>query len=342
MRRVRLAVIGLGRLGRVHAENLAWRVAGVELVRVVDARAEVARELGARLGVDWADDAAAVLDDAAVEGVVIAAPTPTHVALVSAAAAAGKDVFCEKPLAFDLAAARDAVAAAAAAGVRLQVGFHRRFDPDWAAAVDRIRTGELGDIRLLRTTLRDMRPPPRDYLASAGSLFVDVTVHDFDTVRWMAGEITEVTATGAALDPEIAALGQIDTAVVVVRFANGALGVIDNSRAAGYGYECATEVVGSRATVRIDQHRRRHLQWLTPGRASVDWVRDFTERYPEAYRAELEDFAAAVRDDRPVRVSGADDLAAATLCAAAEVSLRERRPVPLSYDPAQGYRFGSQ
>ncbi|HEY8339027.1 MAG TPA: Gfo/Idh/MocA family oxidoreductase, partial [Egibacteraceae bacterium] len=224
MRPVRVGMIGLGRLGRVHAENLAWRVAGVELVRVVDTRAEVAREVGARLGVDWADDPAAVLDDAAVEGVVVATPTPTHVALVRAAAAAGKHVFCEKPLSFDLGAARDAVAAAAAAGVRLQVGFHRRFDPDWVAAVERIRAGELGEVRLLRTSLRDMQPPSRDYLASSGGFFADVAVHDFDTARWMVGEVAEVAATGAALDPEIAALGDIDTAVVVLRFAGGALG----------------------------------------------------------------------------------------------------------------------
>jgi myo-inositol 2-dehydrogenase/D-chiro-inositol 1-dehydrogenase len=174
-----------------------------------------------------------------------------------------------------------------------------------------------------------MRPPALDYVATSGGLFADVTIHDLDTARWMVGEIEEVTALGAALsDPAFAELGDVDTAVVALRFASGALGMIDNSRAAGYGYECSTEVLGSRATARIGEHRRVHVEWLTPGAASVDWVADFTERYATAYRLELEDFAAAIRDDRPPAVTGEDSLAALVLAQACDRSLREGRPVP--------------
>src|SRR5918993_3326361 len=156
-----------------------------------------------------------------------------------------------------------------------------------------------------------MRSPRPEFLAGSGGFFVDVTIHDLDTARWMVGEIVEIGAHGAALsDPGFAALGDIDTAVVTLRFASGALGVIDNSRSAGYGYECSTEVVGSAATVRIDNPPLRHYRWLTPGQSARPVVRDFEERYPQAYAAELEDFARAVLAGEPPAVSGRDALAA--------------------------------
>jgi inositol 2-dehydrogenase len=332
-RRVRLGVAGLGRIGRLHAENLAGRESSIELVRVVDVDEGLARATGEQLGVEWSASFADLLHDAAVEGVVVATPTPLHAEMVEQAAAAGKHVFCEKPIAFDLPSTRRAVDAARAAGVALQIGFHRRFDPDWAAAAARIEAGELGDVYFFRTTLRDMRPPPLEYIRDSGGLFVDVTIHDLDTARWLVGEIEEVTAFGAALsDPGFAELGDVDNALVVLRFASGALGVIDESRVAGYGYECSTEVLGSQATVRIGDHRRTDTVWLTPGTAAVDWVEDFTERYRDAYVLELEDFAAAIRDGRPPAVTGEDALAAFVLARACERSFREGRTIRLHHD----------
>jgi myo-inositol 2-dehydrogenase/D-chiro-inositol 1-dehydrogenase len=320
-------------MGMLHAENLARGASGVELVRVADASEGAARAAGELLGVPWAESADAVLDDPLVEGVVIATPTASHVELVGRAAAAGKHVFCEKPIAFDVDSTRRAIAAARAAGVMLQVGFHRRFDPDWADATERIRAGELGDVRLFRTSLRDRVSPPAAFIAGSGGFFVDVTIHDLDTARWMVGEIDEVTAFGAALaNPEIGELGDVDTALVVLRFAGGALGVIDNSREAGYGYECSTEVMGSKATVRIAGHRRRQSEWLTPGSAAVDWVADFTERYPHAYRRELEAFARAIREGTPSPASGEDALAAFVLAQACERSWRDGRAVRLAHE----------
>ncbi|CAN5141060.1 inositol 2-dehydrogenase [soil metagenome] len=324
-------------MGRHHAHNLAGRVPSAELVRVADAAQDIARRTGEEVGVDWSTDFDDLCGDPDIEGVVIATPTPLHADMIEQAARAGKHVFCEKPIAFDADRTLHAVDAAHDAGVKLQIGFHRRFDPDWAAARSRIEDGQLGDVYLFRTSLRDMQPPGVEYIKSSGGFFVDVTIHDLDTARWLVGEIEQVAAFGAALsDPSFAEVGDIDNAVVVLRFVGGGLGVIDNSRVAGYGYECSTEVMGSRATVRIGDHRRRQLRWLTAGECTVDHVSDFMERYPQAYRDELEDFAAAVRDDREVRVTGDDGLAALRLCQAAQRSWELGRPVALSHTLVDG------
>jgi inositol 2-dehydrogenase len=328
-RRVRLGLAGLGRMGRLHAENLV-RSSAAELVRVVDVVEDVARTSGEELGVDWSTRYEALLDDSDIEGIVLVTPTALHPEMIEQAAVAAKHVFCEKPIAVEVEPTIRAIEAADHAGIRLQVGFHRRFDPDWAAAAKRIQAGELGDVYVFRSSLRDKRPPSMEYIARSGGFFADVSIHDLDTARWMVGEIDEVTAIGAALsDPAFAELADVDHAVIVLRFANGALGVIDNSRSAGYGYECSAEVMGSGATVRIGHHRVVHNEWLTPGAASVDWVVDFTELFRHAYLLELEDFAAAIRDDRPPAVTGEDALAAFVLAQACERSLREERTIRL-------------
>jgi myo-inositol 2-dehydrogenase/D-chiro-inositol 1-dehydrogenase len=328
MDRLRVGLAGLGRMGRIHATSLARGCPSAELVAVTDADPAVAATIGAEVGVPAVPDFDALLSD--VDAVVIATPTGTHAELVTRAARAGRAVFCEKPISLDRPATVDTLAAVAEAGVPFQVGFHRRFDPDWVAATERIRAGELGEVYLFRTSLRDMRAPDPAFLASSGGFFVDVTIHDLDTARWMVGEVVEVYATGAALsDPRFAEVGDIDTALVTLRFASGALGVIDNSRSAGYGYECSTEVVGSAATVRIENPPPRRYRWLTPGADSVGIARDFQERYPEAYPAELEGFARAVLTGRPVAVGGADALAAYDLAVAADRSWRTGVPVRL-------------
>ncbi len=336
-RRVRVGLAGLGRMGRLHAENLDGRAPSVELVRVVDTDEELARATGEQLGARWSTSYGDLLRDPDIEAIVLATPTPLHAEMIERAAAAGKHVFCEKPISLELGPTVRAIDAARAAGIKLQVGFHRRFDPDWAAAAARIKAGELGKVYLFRTSLRDMRPPAIDYIESSGGFFVDVTIHDLDTARWLVGEIEEVTAFGAALaDPAFAGAGDLDNAVVVLRFVGGALGVIDGSRVAGYGYECSTEVMGSRATVRVDQHRRAHVEWLTPGAVAVDHVADFTERFPLAYLRELEDFAEAIRADRPVAVTGEDALAAFVLAKAADRSFREGQTVRLRHEERDG------
>jgi len=328
MRRIRIGLAGLGRMGRIHAASLSGRCPSAQLACVFDADADAARQAGEQAGVPAAPSFEALLADDAIDAIAIATPTGTHAELAVRACQAGKHVFCEKPLSLDRQAALDVIDAVDAAGVTFQAGFHRRFDPDWAAAADRIRAGELGDVYLFRTSLRDMTPPNPAFLAGAGGFFVDVTIHDLDTARWMGGEIVEVTAHGAALsDPGFTDIGDIDTAVVALRFENGALGVIDGSRAAGYGYECSTEVMGRDATVRIDHPHYRNYEWRTPGSASYGPPRDFEQRFPEAYAAELEAFARAARDGGPSRVTAHDALAAFDLARAAEESWRWGRTV---------------
>lgn len=327
-RKVRVGLAGLGRMGRIHAASLAGRCPSARLACVFDADKAVARQAGEQFGVPWVTSEEDILADGTVDAVVVATPTASHAGLCVRAARAGKHVFCEKPVSLSRPETVAAIEAARSAGVVFQVGFHRRFDPDWAAAVDRIRAGELGQIYLFRTSLRDMVPPKPEFLAGSGGFFVDVTIHDLDTARWMAGEIVEVTAHGTALsDPGFAEIGDIDTAVVVLRFETGALGVIDDSRAAGYGYECSTEVMGRNATVRIDHPQYRHYEWRTPGWAARDLARDFEQRYPLAYTAELESFARCARDGLPPRVTGSDALAAFDLARAATQSWRSGRTV---------------
>jgi myo-inositol 2-dehydrogenase/D-chiro-inositol 1-dehydrogenase len=332
--RVRIGLAGLGRMGRIHAANLSGRCPSAQLACVYDADSEVAREAAAELDVPWAASYEDMLADGGIDAVAIATPTRYHAELAIAASGAGKHIFCEKPISLDRPDTVATVEQVQASGVTFQPGFHRRFDPDWVAAVDRMRAGELGEVYLFRTSLRDMTPPKVEFLAGSGGFFVDVTIHDLDTARWMVGEVVQVSAHGSALsDPRLAEIGDIDTAVVVLHFASGALGVIDNSRAAGYGYECSTEVMGALATVRIDHPQHHHYEWRTPGWARQDLVRDFEQRYPQAYTEELEAFARAVIEGTPPRVTAQDALAAFDLAQAATRSWRSGLPVsthPLS------------
>lgn len=337
-RRVRMGVVGLGRVGAFHAANLAGRVPGAELVCVVDADESVARKVSEHLArVDWSTDYSKLLDDPEIEGIVIATSTPTHVELIERAAAAGKHVFCEKPLSLDLKSSREVTKAAQAAGIKLQVGFHRRFDPDHRIAYEKISAGEVGDVYFFRATFRDAKPPDPRFLSTSGGLFVDVTLHDFDAARWLVGEIEEVTAKGAALsDPGFAEIGDIDNGAVLVRFANGALGVIDTSRASGYGCECSCEVMGSEATLRIgpdSAHQRITLQTLTYETLRQNYVMNFMERFDGAFVAEMEAFAQAMLEDEEPVVTGADATAAYVLSQAAMRSYREGRTIRLEQEP---------
>jgi predicted dehydrogenase len=318
MKRVGIGLAGTGRMGRVHLNNLTRQCAVAELACVYDTDPGRAASVAAEYGVPAARTFVELIERS--EAVAIATPTGSHAELTVAAAQAGRPVLCEKPLSLDRATTVATIDAVEAAGVALQVGFHRRFDPDWAAAAARIAAGELGEVTFFRTSLRDMTPPDPNFLSGSGGFFLDVTVHDLDVARWLVGEVVEVTAHGAASDPAFAALGDIDTAVCVLRFANGALGVIDNSRSARYGYECSTEVVGTKAAVRVEAPRP--LEWRTPGQATYPLARDFEERYPVAYAAEFDAFARCVLDGTPPRVTGRDALAAFDLALAATESWR--------------------
>jgi inositol 2-dehydrogenase len=330
---VNVGISGLGRIGRFHAINLAQHIPLAKLMRIVDANEDLARTVSEQLGgIPWSTDYRDLLHDPAIEAVVIATPTPLHVEMIEAAAAAGKHIFCEKPISLDLESTYRAIDAVSKANVSLQVGFHRRFDPDYRNARERIVSDEIGQIYLFRTSVRDMRAPSFDFIKGSGGLFIDFTLHDFDATRWLIGEIEEITAVGAVLsDPDFERGGHIDNAIITLRFVGGALGVIDNSLVAGYGYECSSEIMGSKATLHIGNHRRTSVEVLTAGGIYHDQVSDFVERFGTAYRAEMESFVYAVYSKKRPDVGGADAAAAFVLARAAQRSHHEKKSVKLSH-----------
>ena len=333
-RSVRLGCVGLGRMGRYHVRNLAWRTPYAELVRVVDADEDVAQTISEQIGgVDWSTSYDDLLNDNTIDAVVIVTPTTLHANMIEAAAAAGKHVFCEKPISLDLNRTHQAVEATRTAGVKLQVGFHRRFDPDYLAARQKISEGNVGRIYLFRNSSRDPYPPSFDFLKHSGGLFYDFSLHDFDLARWLIGEVEEVTAIGAALsDPRFEELGDLDNAIVTLRFVGGALGILDNSRVSGYGYECSSEIMGSLATLRIGSQKQIGPEILTPESSCASFLSKDTERWAAAYAREMEAFVLAVSLNQDPEVRGADDEAALTVARAADRSYREGRAVRLDLE----------
>jgi myo-inositol 2-dehydrogenase / D-chiro-inositol 1-dehydrogenase len=311
---VGVAVAGLGEIGRLHARNLAGSVRHARLLRVVDQVADLARELGAELQAAWSTSYRDALTDPAVQAVVIATPTPLHAEMVVGAARAGKHAFCEKPLSLDEQGGRAAAAAMEQARRRLQVGFQRRFDPDWMAAKKCIEAGELGSVRLLRISHRNRAHPHGGSGERLGSLFVDMSVHDMDSARWLVGEVAEVSA-----------FADGETAVTVLRFENGALGVIDNTRSAGYGFECSAEVMGTDSTLRIGTGSRApDIERLTEDGLLVPLPADHIERHRAAYLEEMREFVRCLEGGEPTAVGGEDAVAALALALAAERSCARR------------------
>jgi myo-inositol 2-dehydrogenase/D-chiro-inositol 1-dehydrogenase len=330
--RIRIGLIGAGRIGRRHALTLASLIPRAELAVVCDAMEGAARATAeANRVARWTTDAGSVIADPSLQAVVIASSTDSHAPLITAAAQAGKDVFCEKPIALNLPATDAALDAVDKAGVRLQIGFQRRYDKGFRRAKDMIATGELGRVESIRDTMRDPGPPPRDYLAGCGGLYRDMTIHNFDNVRWLMGdEVAEVFALATAVvDPMFAEFGDVDTSIVTLRFAEGGIAVIDNSRRAGFGYDVRTEIFGSNGALFVGYSRDTPILHLTKAGVVSDHVHWFLERFDQAYVDELRDFVDCIVQDRAPAVSGADGRAAMALAYACEASLKENRPVTL-------------
>jgi len=333
MKTVDVAVIGSGRMGSFHARSLAERIPGARLAVIADPAPDAAERLAIELGVDRAyDDPAKALADPAVAAVVIAAPARFHADLVVAAAEAGKGVFCEKPMALSLPDADRAIDAAGSAGTVLQVGFNRRFAPDWRAARALLDDGRLGTPRLLRSLTRDpggfdpARVPP-------DTIFNETLIHDFDTLRFLnpGAEAVEVHAYADALvAPGWRDRGLLDTAVVTVRFDNGAVGVAEACFEAAYGYDVRAEVFGSGGMATLGDGRRTGMVFSSAGGQSVDTVRSDQELLADAYVAELAAFVGAVRAGTPAPVGGEDARAALAIALAAAGSVRSGRPTRIA------------
>lgn len=328
--RVRAALIGAGRIGQRHAATLAREIPIAELALIVDVHGPSAAALAANVRCDhWSSDPDDALDAASIDAIVIASSTDSHAPLIVGAAEAGKQIFCEKPIALDLDATDRALAAVERAGVSLQMGFQRRFDKAYAKAKQLIDEGALGRIEAIRDTMRDPSPAPRAYLETSGGLYRDMTIHNFDCVRWLMGEeVAELFAMGSAIvSPEFAELDDIDTSVVSLRFANDSLGVIDNSRRSGFGYDVRTEVFGSAGALMIGYARDTPMLRLDANGIHSDHIHWFLERFDQAYVDELKVFVDGIIAGTPPPVDGNDARAAMALAYAAEASRRENAPV---------------
>lgn len=328
--KVRVGVIGAGVMGRYHCETLALRLTGAELAGVADTDGAAAgRAASLSPGALATTDHRALLADPSVQAVVIASPNDTHAPLIREAARAGKHVFCEKPIALDLASADATLAEAARQGVKLQIGFQRRFDPAYREARRAIADGELGGVELIVGTTRDPSPPGVEQLRRSGGLFTDTAIHDLDSVRFLTGlEVVEVFATASTLVLPTADEGFADTAVTALRLESGALAVITNSLRAAYGYEVSMEVMGGRGKIAVGYERQTAVRRLTAEGVRHDYVGWFLDRFGEAYQRELAHFIDCVASDREPEASGADGRAALALALLAERSHREGRPLP--------------
>jgi len=327
---VEIALIGAGRIGKIHGGNLA-RQPGVHLRYVCDAVAQAATELASRLGAEVAD-LDRVFADPAVRAVAIASSTDTHAELMQRAAAAGKAIFCEKPVDLELGRAREVQAAVAAAKVPCLVGFQRRYDPTFVALKRRLDAGEIGSPEVLAITSRDPGPPPIAYVQRSGGIFKDQLIHDFDVCRWILGdEARTVHAVGSNLvDPAIGAAGDLDTTAVTIRTRKGLLCQINTSRRAAYGYDQRFEVLGSGGMLAAGNHRPTEVSSHRPGGVSVDVPEPFfLERYRAAYAEEMVHFAAVLRGEARPRTGIEDGIRALEIADAATRSAREEKAISL-------------
>lgn len=328
---IRMAVIGAGRIGQIHAKNAA-RNGGVSLAGVADAVPEPAAKLAAELATSVVS-VDQIFADRTIDAVLIASSTDTHADLILRATAAGKHIFCEKPVDLDLARARDCEKAVRASGKACLIGFQRRFDPTFAALKARLEQGEIGELEALSVISRDPGAPPLAYLQRSGGIFKDMLIHDFDIFRWIFGEEAQtVYATASALtDSSIASeANDADTTAVVIRTVSGKLAQIHTSRRAAYGYDQRFEVLGSRGMLQAGNHRPTEVVASGPEVVSIDKPEHFfLQRYERAYRNELDHFVAVLGGSEKLRVSIEDGVKALELADAATTSWRESRIVSL-------------
>lgn len=318
-----VVLIGCGRIGQVHLRTLLGRPDLCTLIAVADASAEALGTVRSTFAfMNTTTDVDSLFSNPDIHAVIVASSTETHASYIIQAAAAGKAVFIEKPIALDLEQTDAALEAVDRASVQLQVGFQRRFDSGYAAAHTRIEAGEIGAVEMIRDAMRDPEPPPLVYLQRSGGLFRDMTIHNFDCVRWLMGaEPVEIFAIGSALTSiDIGKASDIDTSIVTMRFPSGALASIENSRRSGFGYDVRTEIFGERGGLLVGDSRQTPLRRFDNTGVHEDHRYFFLERFADAYRNELIAFLDAVSNQTPVQVTGSDGRKALQLAIAAERS----------------------
>ncbi len=333
MKKIKVALAGLGRIGKIHLHNLCRNVAGVELVAVMDVMeesGEIAKEYGVPRVLNDFDELIAIEE---VDAVVICSPTDLHADHVLKAARAGKDIFCEKPLDLSLAKVIEVLKVVEECGVKLMLGFNRRFDPDFAKIRDLVVSDSVGDPQIIKITSRDPGPPPLSYIKVSGGMFLDMAIHDFDMARYISGkEVKEVFAAGAVkVDPGIGEAGDFDTAVTTLIFEDDTLAVIDNSREAAYGYDQRLEVFGSKGMAQADNNFPNNHRLFTGEGVSGDLpLHFFLERYQESYVKEMKQFIGALKTGVDMPVGARDGLMSIVIALAATKSAKEKRPVKIT------------
>ncbi|GLV61058.1 inositol 2-dehydrogenase [Dictyobacter sp. S3.2.2.5] len=335
---LKIGLIGAGRIGSLHAEHLATRIPSAQLLMIADANEEAARFCAERFAVPYCtDDYMNLLKHPDIQAVIICTSTNTHAQIIEEAARMGKHIFCEKPIALDLPSIDRALAAVEQASVeqeiKLQIGFNRRFDANYRRVRQAVEQAEIGRPHLLHIISRDPAPPPIEYIRVSGGIFLDMMIHDFDMARFLIGdEVEEVfTLAGVMSDPDIGEAGDVDTAVVMLRFANGVIATIDNSRRAAYGYDQRVELLGSAGAIRTDNNYPNTAIISDGHSVRRDLpLHFFLERYTESFVRELTAFIEAIQHDQPVPVNGQDGRAPVLMAMAALKSLQLKQPVRLS------------
>lgn len=334
MEKIKIGVIGTGRIGKLHTEAIAQTVTDAEIIALADVDLEAAKNLAEKYRIkqvtkDYRD----ILENPEVNGVLICSPTDTHAKFIIESAEAGKHIFCEKPVDLDLDNIKKALKAVEESGVKLMVGFNRRFDSNFKKLRQMVAEGKIGEPHIIKITSRDPAPPPMEYISVSGGIFLDMTIHDFDMARFIVGsEIEEVfVAAEIRVDKDISKFGDIDTAVITLRFKDGTLGVIDNSRKAVYGYDQRVEVFGSKGMIKIGNNASdNHNYYDEEGIHSSLPLNFFMERYINAYACEIREFCKAIIEGNGVPVSGKDGLISVAIGLAAKKSFQENRVVKIN------------
>lgn len=332
-RKIKLGIIGAGRIGKLHAENIVKNFVDVEVKAIADIVADNVKDWAKNLGIkNVYTDYKEILSDPEIDAVIVCSSTDTHSPISIDAAQAGKHIFCEKPIDVELAKIQGVLDAVEKARVKFQVGFNRRFDHNFRAVRELVDQGKIGDVHIVKVTSRDPQPPSLDYVKVSGGLFLDMTIHDFDMVRFLTGsEVVEVYANAAVLvDPAIGEAGDVDTALITLKFANGAVGVIDNSRKAAYGYDQRVEVFGSKGGITVANDTPSLAVLSTEEGVLSDKPKYFfLERYKDSFVAEMQEFFESIKNDRQPSVSAIDGLKPVLIALAAQKSVQEGRPIKL-------------
>lgn len=335
MEKLGIGIIGAGRIGRIHAINLYRFFPEVEIVGIADIDLDRAMQLSREIDNKKVfDDPTALINHPDVHAILICSSTDTHTDLIIKAAKAGKDIFCEKPIALDIELIDEALTAVEESNVKLFVGFNRRFDPNFKKARELVLSGKIGKPHILKITSRDPEPPPIEYVKVSGGIFADMTIHDFDMARYLLNdEIVEVYATGNVLiDEKIMEYDDVDTAITVLKFRGGSMGVIDNSRKAVYGYDQRIEIFGSDGMISVNNKLEDETMIANSRSFQISKpLYFFLERYQEAYLNEMKEFVSSIINNSNPPVSGMDGKIAILIAEAAKKSLKERKPIKLEY-----------